>query len=40
MWAMFYVTTSFNQDIGNWDVNGVTEMGWMFYVTTSFNQDL
>jgi hypothetical protein len=37
---MFFGTTSFNQDIGLWNVSGVTVMSNMFQNATNFNQDL
>ncbi|MFN9978889.1 MAG: BspA family leucine-rich repeat surface protein, partial [bacterium] len=35
---MFYSATKFNQAIGNWNVNNVTDMHYMFYDATNFNQ--
>ena len=34
----FFHSTSFNQDIGNWDTSNAIKMLTMFYDATSFNQ--
>ncbi len=35
-----FSSTTFNQDIGDWDVSQVTNMSYMFDSADSFNQDI
>jgi surface protein len=40
MYGLFWNATAFNQNIGNWDVSNVTNMGEMFYGASAFNQNI
>ena len=40
MKKLFYEKTSFNQDIGNWDVSNVAAMDSMFFYASSFNLNI
>jgi len=37
---MFYGASAFNQPIGGWNVDKVTDMGWMFRGASAFNQPI
>ena len=38
--SMFYGASSFNQDVGGWAIDCVTDMEAMFWYASSFNQTL
>ena len=40
VFGMFNYAQSFNQDIGNWVVSNITDMGAMFAGASTFNQDI
>merc|ERR1712185_553765 len=40
MYEMFWLSTSFNSDVSQWDTSSVTAMFYMFGYATSFNGDV
>ena len=40
MYYMFFITSTFNQNISSWDVSNVTNMEGMFQNASSFNQNI